>query len=286
VQVDLGQRLAIEEVRLIPARPVDFADTPGFGFPPRFRVQFSDEPGFASPAVVSEHTKEDFKNPGDAPVTFAVNQKQAQFVRVTATRLWERSSDYAFALSELQVMVNALTLLLALRSPRSTPLTRGYGPGKSSWMVSTAGTNWRLLPLLPQTQMEGEIQALAEKRSQLAESLLDEATKKELADLTNRLSKINQEFAALPPPEMVYAAASDFKASSSFLPPKPPRPCTCWPRGDVKRPGELMQAAGVAAVPGPDPHCEIPDASNGVPGAPHLQNGLLRRKISLPAVRL
>ncbi|MEI7687540.1 MAG: DUF1549 domain-containing protein, partial [Planctomycetota bacterium] len=33
VQIDLGQSMPIEMVRLIPARPIDFPDTPGFGFP-------------------------------------------------------------------------------------------------------------------------------------------------------------------------------------------------------------------------------------------------------------
>src|SRR5262249_19210425 len=33
VQVDLGRSLPLDEVRLIPARPTDFRDSPGFGFP-------------------------------------------------------------------------------------------------------------------------------------------------------------------------------------------------------------------------------------------------------------
>ena len=33
VQVDLGRAVALDEIRLIPARPTDFPDTPGFGFP-------------------------------------------------------------------------------------------------------------------------------------------------------------------------------------------------------------------------------------------------------------
>ncbi len=57
VQVDLGRSVPIEEIRLVPARPVDFPDTPGFGFPHRFRVEVSDDPGFAAgrtTAIVEE----------------------------------------------------------------------------------------------------------------------------------------------------------------------------------------------------------------------------------------
>ena len=47
VQVDLGSTIPIEEIRLVPARPTDFPDTPGFGFPIRFRLEISDDRTFA-----------------------------------------------------------------------------------------------------------------------------------------------------------------------------------------------------------------------------------------------
>ena len=65
VQVDLGRSVAIDAVRLVPARPTDFPDTPGFGFPIRFRVEASDDPTFAKADCVADQTKEDFANPGD-----------------------------------------------------------------------------------------------------------------------------------------------------------------------------------------------------------------------------
>src|SRR5437773_6536668 len=104
VQVDLGKSLPVEEIRLIPARPVDFPDTPGFGFPVRFRVDVSGDPNFAGAQTISDHTSEDSKNPGDNPLSLPADHKQARFVRVTATRLCERTSDYVFALAELQVV--------------------------------------------------------------------------------------------------------------------------------------------------------------------------------------
>ena len=39
--------VALDAVRLVPARPTDFPDTPGFGFPVRFRIEASDDPTFA-----------------------------------------------------------------------------------------------------------------------------------------------------------------------------------------------------------------------------------------------
>jgi hypothetical protein len=103
VQVDLGKPLAIDAIRLVPARPTDFSDTPGFGFPERFRVELSDDPQCRKPEAVADHTGKDFANPGDEPFVVRPAGKTARFVRVTATRLWKRTDDYVFALAELQV---------------------------------------------------------------------------------------------------------------------------------------------------------------------------------------
>ncbi len=49
---------------------------------------------------------------------------------------------------------------------------------------------------------------------------------------------------------MVYAAATDFPANGSFIPARGPRPVHLLRRGDVKKPGEEMKPAAVAAVRG------------------------------------
>src|SRR5262249_56806043 len=90
VQVDLGAVVPIDELLLVPARPVDFPDSPGFGFPSRFRVEISDDAQFQKPVVVADHTQQNFPNPGDHPVVMSVG-KTARYVRVTATHLWERT---------------------------------------------------------------------------------------------------------------------------------------------------------------------------------------------------
>src|SRR5205814_6074646 len=104
VQVDLGKSLPLDEVRLFPARPVDFADTLGFGFPIRFRVEISDDPSFGSSEALADHTARDFKHLGDDRVSIPAKSKEARYIRVSATRLWERRQDYVFALGEMQIM--------------------------------------------------------------------------------------------------------------------------------------------------------------------------------------
>jgi hypothetical protein len=262
VQVDLGKVLAVEEVRLIPARPIDFADTPGFGFPLRFKIELSDEPTFATLQPVTDNTSTDYKNAGDTPVSFPVSGKQGRFVRVTATRLWERMSDYVFALSELQVTVDGTNAAAGVAVTALDSIEEGLWAKK--YLVDGFNSRQKLdAPGSPEKiKLENEIKTLTDKRGPLLESLLDDATRKELSDVSNRLAQVNQQIAALPPPENVYAAASDFKASGSFLPPKKPRPVHLLAKGDVKRPGDLMKPAAIVAVPGPNASFEVPDDAN------------------------
>jgi hypothetical protein len=110
VQVDLGRSAAQEEIRLVPARPTDFPDTPGFGFPVRFRVEVADDPGFANPRIVADETRADFPNPGERAYRVSLNKEMARCVRVTATRLWNCNNTYCFALAELEVISDGKNL--------------------------------------------------------------------------------------------------------------------------------------------------------------------------------
>jgi hypothetical protein len=253
VQVDLGKSLALEEIRLVPARPTDFPDTPGFGFPIRFRVESFEEPDFGSPLLVADYSGEDFKNAGDNPVSVAASHKPARFVRVTATKLWERTSDYVFALSELQVLVDGTNAALGAAVTALDSIEEGRWAKK--FLVDGFDSRHKLggVNSEAKTKLEAEIGDRNEKRKQLVEAMTDESTRSELAELNTRLNDLNQEWATLPPPTKVFAAASDFKPEGSFHPAKSPRPVFLLAKGDVRRPGELMKPAGIAAVPGPNP---------------------------------
>lgn len=103
VQVDLGKECTVSEIRLIPAHPPDFPEREAFGFPTRFRIEIASGATFRDPVKVWENAGTDFPLPGDNPVVFPAGGVMGRHVRVTATRLWERSRDYVFGLGELQV---------------------------------------------------------------------------------------------------------------------------------------------------------------------------------------
>lgn len=62
-------------------------------------------------------------------------------------------------------------------------------------------------------------------------------------------SEVEQELAALPPPQFVYAATRDFVPSGSFKPSPKPRPIYLLARGDIGKPGELIGPGTTACVP-------------------------------------
>ena len=112
VQVDLGQSVALDEVRLIPARVPQFPGRSGFGFPLRFKVEVSDDESFSSAVMIADETQEDFLNPGTNPVTLVCHGGRGRFIRVTATKLWQRAENFAFCLAELQAYAGGKNIAL------------------------------------------------------------------------------------------------------------------------------------------------------------------------------
>ena len=267
VQVDLGKTLPLEQIVLVPARPVDFPDAPGFGFPARFRVEISNDREFAGAEIIADQTIADFKNPGDKPVSFAANGKSARFIRITATLLWERTGDFVFALAELQVFVNGTNAAMGAEVTSLDSIEAGYWGKK--FLVDGFDSRKKLADTLPddpmrkqKEQLERELRDLAEKRKALVENLIEVSQRDQLNRTTNRLAEIDRELAALPPPQKVFAATSDFKPNGNFLPAKVPRPVYLLARGDVKQPRDLMVPAGIAAVPGADSDFHISDLND------------------------
>jgi hypothetical protein len=282
VQVDLGRSIALDEIRLVPARPTDFPDTRGFGFPLRFKVEISEDSSFTNTITVADHIRGDFKNPGDTAVVFSLAPAEGErpgltgpaspsrFIRVTAIRLWERTADYVFALGELQAFAGGTNVARGATVTALDSIEAGRWSKKN--LVDGFGSRDRLsdLALTPaelaqRRELEAEAKRLAAERQRIFDSLVPAETKAESARVESRLSQITSALAALPEPKLVYAAASEFKPEGSFVPPKGMRAVHFLPRGDVKRPQEVMLPAALPCVPGPDARFAL--AANHTEGA-------------------
>jgi hypothetical protein len=65
-----------------------------------------------------------------------------------------------------------------------------------------------------------------------------------------RRGQVRAELAALPPPKLVYAAASDFIPEGTFRPAGGCRPVHVLKRGDIRKPGALAVPGALSCVPG------------------------------------
>ncbi|HVR73422.1 MAG TPA: DUF1549 domain-containing protein, partial [Planctomycetota bacterium] len=248
VEVDLGRIVALERVVLHPARPTDFPDTPGFGFPARFRVEVSERPLDEGAAggrqAIEDHTAADFPNPGDAAHVIPTGGTRARFIRVTATRLWERTADFVFALAELEAFEGGANAALGA-SVRALDSIEAGRWGKER-LVDGWSSRDRIAagPAesagLTRIELQMELGRLRAARAAIVQSLLDEATRSAIEETAARLDAASQALGALPPQAMVYAAASEFDAQGSFTRAVGPRPVHLLHRGEVKNRGELM----------------------------------------------
>ena len=216
VQVDLGKMASIDQVRLIPARPTDFPDTPGFGFPVRFRVDASADADFHTPTTITDFTKSDYENPGDQPLVLKAGDPLVRYIRVTATRLWPRTNDYVFALAELQaehqgklLPVAKVTAADSIEAGRwSTKyLTDGFDSRKSLSDQPSEGSEF--------VQLDGELRHLRSEFDSRCAELIPTELRKQADVAQQTLDDIARRLAALPPHKLVYAAANGLIAGVS-----------------------------------------------------------------------
>jgi signal transduction histidine kinase len=156
VQVDLGTEYPLDEVRVYPARPKDFPARRGFGFPQRFKVEASDDANFEQAVMLFDRTEADFVNPAENPVVIPVRNVRTRFIRMTATKLWERTNDFIFALAELEAYSGGKNVAL------NATVTSLDGIEAPSWsrrfLVDGFNSQGRIL------EMEGWLRGLSRRR--------------------------------------------------------------------------------------------------------------------------
>jgi hypothetical protein len=266
IQVDLGERVQIERVVLMPCYDDFNAIGAGFGFPIRFKVEASDDPEFRTGVALlwrrhDETFMNDFKNPGLTAFTTSGAKDDGiagRYVRVTATKLAPRKDDFIFALAELQVFdlggknvaqsqpTSALDSIEAPPRWRAANLTDGIAP-----VAPTAD----------------EKNLLVAERETLLTSYADEETLTRRKTLQADAKRISTELKGLPTPSMVYAGgihtgtgtftgtgAQDGKPRRIFL----------LARGQVTQPTKEMRAGALSALSfQPSRFALLPDANEG-----------------------
>jgi mono/diheme cytochrome c family protein len=254
VQADLGRTFPLDEVRLIPARPTDFPDTPGFGFPVRFRVAVADDPTFARSETVADQTAADFPNPGDNPYVIRLAGRRARYVRVTATRLWRRTGDYVFALAELETISRGRNVargatVAALDSIEAGRWSTRYLVDHFDSRHALADTTDSHTAALvrQRAELQAHIAQAEGARQAAAEALVDPVTRAKLERTAAELASLDARLQALALGDLVYAPV-----------PHAPRPIHVLHRGDVEQPREEVGPGALSCVPGLESAFRLP----------------------------
>jgi len=250
VQVDLGRRVEIKRIALLPCYD-DFNQIgAGFGFPVRFKVEASDDPEFKTGVTLlwrrhDETFMRDFPNPGLREFSTAGAEDDAtagRYVRITAVKLAPRKKDFIFALAELRVFDRddknvaagqPITSLDSIEAPprwRRANLTDGLAP------VAASGE---------------EKEKLITEREALLVSFADPATREKRKALLGEIQRLNAELTKLPAPSVVYAGTIQY-GSGNFRGTGPdggkPRPIFLLARGQVTTPGKEVTPGTLSAL--------------------------------------
>ena len=117
VQVNLGADVPIGKVRI---RTLDHDGVKGFGFPLRFRLEVGEDAGLSNPKIIENRTASDIPNPGATVLEFDGHGLRGRYVRLTATKLFDRPNnpaDFCFGLRTIEVISGGKNVAL------DTPVT-------------------------------------------------------------------------------------------------------------------------------------------------------------------
>jgi cytochrome c553 len=231
LQLDLGREHELRTIVLYPCYD-DFNDIgAGFGFPRRYRVEVANDPAFATGvSLVAAHEDADLASPGTAPERIETTAK-GRYVRITATKLAPRKTDFILAIAEVRVTaadgkdVATGAVVTALDSIEAPPRwqARNVIDGQSPGLA------------VP------ELAALKAEREALLATTRDERVAAELAEVKAGLEATEAERKSLPPIQTMYAATARQRDGK-------PRTIHVLSRGNVLSPTHEVGPGAMALV--------------------------------------
>jgi hypothetical protein len=250
VQIALPEETELSRVVLVGCHDTYNNIGAGFGFPVRFRVEAANDPEFREGVtLLADQTAEDFANPGVTPVTFAVQDVKAKYVRVTATKLAPRQNDYIFALAELMAF-----------DKHGKNVARGATV--ASLDSIEAPVRWRRSNLTDGITYQtwnaddvAKLAALQAERTKLWKTAISPELANKLCDAEQQLAALQAALASLPAQQKLYCGTIH-TGSGAFRgtgPSGKPREVHVLLRGDVRSkvkpavPGALPYIEGIPA---------------------------------------
>ena len=171
IQVELPVAVPLEEIRLVPVRRPEVPLWFDYGFPTLYRIEAAMREDFSDAVVIHEVTDRQTPLPGMNVVSVPGRQVRARWVRLTATQLWYRRSDYVLALAEFQVYHQGRNIAAQgrFRASDELPAAEAQGQGWSLAALADGRTEGGRLLELPEwfAQIERH-QSLSRERAEVA----------------------------------------------------------------------------------------------------------------------
>lgn len=282
VQVDLGRPQPIHQLRLIPAFD-DFGGIgAGFGFPIRYRIESSDDADFMMGIrLLHDATQADQPNPKDREIAIDIGGEPIRYLRVTATKLALRKSDYIFAIGELEAVGGDSQKNLALGT---TVTSRDSIEAVPRWAAAnlvdgiyhravddpSAMADLRILEddrnaieaslgmkrgliLSGQGKNTGEttLPSKGQPPFQTEPEITTPSVALRLQQIDEERVPLEKRLKAFPKGELVYAATTNFAAQGQFIATAGKRrSIQLLNRGDIRKPGDAMQPGMPPLWPG------------------------------------
>lgn len=260
VQVDLGQPTPIESILYVGCHDSFNGIGHGFGFPLRYRIETSDDESFkTNVTMIADYTESDVKNPGTNPQSLKTpSGLKARHVRITATKLAQRSNDYIFALAELSVLMpgggNAalgkrVTSLDSIQAPvrwQRKNLVDGYYFGVSA-----------------NPDVQNQIARLSEDRSRILKEALTDEVKAKIASNDAALAETSAAIKALPVQSRVYSGMvhhgkGNFIGTGAIG--GKPRAIHVLHRGNIQQPQEAVGPGTIPVIANVDWRLQLPES--------------------------
>jgi signal transduction histidine kinase len=121
VEIDLGTVRPIDEIRLFPSHPPQFAHSHGYGFPVRYQIELREEDNEEPRLLPTPQSGSYNALPGDNGVTL-VGAHRARFVRLQVLAPHVSNGSVVLAMAEMQIWSEGKNIALAcdVNSPNST----------------------------------------------------------------------------------------------------------------------------------------------------------------------
>jgi len=242
VEVQLVMPARVTTVVLHPCHDEFAGIGSGFGFPRRFKVEGATKSTNSGEdftwTILADYSQSDFSNPGLNPVEIACDGRVLERIRVTATSLAPRQSDFIFALAEMEILGE---------SNGENKLINHALQGNVYALDSIEGPpRWGQKNLIDGKWAKGGDRSLDQQLTEVTEKfdairamVETPARIQQRTDLQSTIEATDKSLQSLPPGAMVYAAATHFVQQGNFKPTQgKPRPIHILIRGEVEKPGE------------------------------------------------